>query len=123
VDTEAMAQVVLNLLHNAVKYTGPDKRIELRARRAGRAVALEVKDNGPGIRPSDRKRIFERFYRSDDLLSRQTEGTGLGLAIAKRIVELHGGSIELDSKPGEGSTFRVLVPLDDGRNDPEGKET
>ncbi len=110
VDRDAMAQVVLNLLHNAVKYTGDEKRIRVRARRAGRNVAIEVEDNGPGVRPHDRKRIFERFYRADDLLSRRTEGTGLGLAIAKKIVELHGGRIELDSRVGEGSTFRVVLP-------------
>jgi signal transduction histidine kinase len=110
VDRDAMAQVVLNLLHNAVKYTGDDKRIRVRARRAGRNVAIEVQDNGPGVRPHDRKRIFDRYYRGDDLLSRTTEGTGLGLAIAKKIVELHGGRIELDSKVGEGSTFRVVLP-------------
>ena len=110
VDRDAMAQVVLNLLHNAVKYTGDDKRIRVRARKAGRNVAIEVEDNGPGVRPHDRKRIFDRFYRGDDLLSRRTEGTGLGLAIAKKIVELHGGRIELDSRLGEGSTFRVILP-------------
>ncbi len=110
VDREAMAQVVLNLLHNAVKYTGDEKRIRLRARRAGRNVAIEVEDNGSGIRPKDQKRIFERFYRGDDLLSRQTEGTGLGLAICKKIVEAHGGRIEVESRVGEGSTFRVLLP-------------
>ena len=111
VDKDAIAQVVLNLLHNAVKYTGDDKRIWLRARRAGRSVAIEVEDNGPGVRPHDRKRIFERFYRADDLLSRKTEGSGLGLAIAKKIVEAHGGRIELDTRLGEGSTFRLLLPL------------
>ena len=110
VDRDAMAQVVLNLLHNAVKYTGPDKRIRVRARRAGKGVAIEVEDNGPGVRPQDRKRIFERFYRADDLLSRSTEGTGLGLAISKKIVEAHGGRIELDSRMGEGSTFRIVLP-------------
>jgi signal transduction histidine kinase len=110
VDRDAMAQVVLNLLHNAVKYTGDDKRIRVRARKAGRNVAIEVEDNGPGVRPHDRKRIFERFYRGDDLLSRRSEGTGLGLAIAKKIVELHGGRIELESRLGEGSTFRVILP-------------
>jgi signal transduction histidine kinase len=110
VDRDAMAQVVLNLLHNAVKYTGDDKRIRVRARKAGRHVAIEVQDNGPGVRPHDRKRIYERFYRGADLLSRRTEGTGLGLAIAKKIVELHGGKIELDSRLGEGSTFRVILP-------------
>jgi two-component system phosphate regulon sensor histidine kinase PhoR len=110
VDRDAMAQVVLNLLTNAVKYTGDEKRIRVRARRSGRNVAIEVEDNGPGVRPHDRKRIFDRFYRGDDLLSRRTEGTGLGLAIAKKIVELHGGRIELDSRMGEGSTFRVILP-------------
>ena len=111
VDRDAITQVVLNLLHNAVKYTGAVKKIRLRARQAGKAVAIEVVDNGPGVRPQDRKRIFERFYRADDLLSRRTEGTGLGLAISKRIVEAHGGKIELDSRLGEGSTFRVLLPV------------
>ena len=112
VDRDAMAQVVLNLLHNAVKYTGADKRIRLRARKVPRAVAIEVEDNGSGVRPHDRKKIFERFYRADDLLSRKTEGSGLGLAIAKRIVEAHGGRIELESHVGAGSIFRVLVPVD-----------
>ena len=112
VDQDAMAQAVLNLLHNAVKYTGADKHIRLRARRAGRDVAIEVQDNGPGVRPQDKKRIFEQFYRADDLLSRRTEGTGLGLAIAKRIVEWHGGKIELESREGVGSTFRVLLPAE-----------
>ena len=110
VDRDAMAQVVLNLLHNAVKYTGDEKRIRLRARRAGRSVAIEVEDNGPGVRQQDRKRIFERFYRADDLLSRKTEGTGLGLAISKKIVEAHGGRIEVDSRLGVGSTFRIVLP-------------
>jgi signal transduction histidine kinase len=110
VDPDAISQVVLNLLHNAVKYTGEDKRIRLRARRIARGVAIEVEDNGPGVRPQDRKRIFERFYRADDLLSRKTEGTGLGLAISRKIVELHGGRIELESRLGEGSTFRVVLP-------------
>jgi signal transduction histidine kinase len=110
-DRDAMAQVVLNLLHNAVKYTGDDKKIEVRALRyQGNKVAIEVQDNGPGIRPHERKRIFERFYRADDLLSRRTEGTGLGLAIAKRIVEWHHGTIEVDSREGHGSCFRVLLP-------------
>src|SRR5205823_3682045 len=94
-DRDAMAQVVLNLLHNAVKFTGPDKQIRLRARRRDGGVAIEVEDNGIGVREKDRKRIFERFYRSDDLLSRRTEGTGLGLAIAKRLVEAHGGKIDV----------------------------
>jgi signal transduction histidine kinase len=110
VDRDAMAQVVLNLLHNAVKFTGPDKHIRLRARRNGHGVAIEVEDNGIGVREKDRKRIFERFYRADDLLSRRTEGTGLGLAIAKRLVEAHGGRLDVESEPGNGSVFRVQLP-------------
>jgi len=112
VDRDAVAQVVLNLLHNAVKYTQePGRQIVLRAARAGSgSVAIEVKDNGPGVKPHDRKRIFERFYRADDYLARRTEGSGLGLAIAKKIVEGHGGKIELDTRVGHGSTFRVLLP-------------
>ena len=109
-DRDAMAQVVLNLLHNAVKFTGPDKQIRLRARRRDGGVAIEVEDNGIGVREKDRKRIFERFYRSDDLLSRRTEGTGLGLAIAKRLVEAHGGRIDVEARTGSGSVFRVQLP-------------
>jgi signal transduction histidine kinase len=110
VDRDAMAQVIFNLLHNAVKFTGPDKQIALRARRTDRGVAIQVEDNGMGIREKDRKRIFERFYRADDLLSRRTEGTGLGLAIAKRLVEAHGGRIDVEARPGGGSIFRVQLP-------------
>src|SRR5438552_8956391 len=110
VDRDAIAQVVLNLLHNAVKFTGPDKQIALRARRTDRGVSIEVEDNGIGIREKDRKRIFERFYRADDLLSRRTEGTGLGLAIAKRLVEAHGGRIDVEARTGSGSVFRVQLP-------------
>jgi signal transduction histidine kinase len=109
-DRDAMSQVVLNLLHNAVKFTGPDKQIHLRARRRNGGVAIEVEDNGIGVREKDRKRIFERFYRADDLLSRRTEGTGLGLAIAKRLVEAHGGRIDVEARPGSGSVFRVQLP-------------
>jgi two-component system phosphate regulon sensor histidine kinase PhoR len=114
IDRDAMAQVVLNLLHNAVKYTPEEKQIVLRAKRIGGKVALEVEDNGPGVRSHDKKRIFERFYRVDDLLSRRTEGTGLGLAIAKRIVEWHGGKIDLETRLGVGSIFRVLLPAQEG---------
>ena len=110
-DRDAMAQVVLNLLHNAVKFTGPDKQIRLSARRRDGGVAIEVADNGIGVREKDRKRIFERFYRADDLLSRRTEGSGLGLAIAKRLVEAHGGHIDVESRPGSGSVFRVQLPV------------
>jgi signal transduction histidine kinase len=110
VDREAVAGALLNLLQNAFKYTGEDKRIVLGASRDGRGVALSVTDNGPGIAPRDRKRIFERFYRVDNLLTRKTEGSGLGLAIAKRIVDAHGGRISLTSELGKGSCFTIHLP-------------
>lgn len=109
-DAGALDQVVLNLLENAVKYTPLEKRIELRLLAARRKVMLEVHDNGIGISRSDLKRIFERFYRADDLLARKTEGTGLGLSIARRIVEAHGGRLRVESVLGKGSTFTVELP-------------
>jgi signal transduction histidine kinase len=122
VDVEAMIGVMVNLLQNAFKYSGNDKCITIRTRDDAHWAALEVEDNGIGIARSDRKRIFERFYRADDLLSRRTEGTGLGLAIAKRIVEAHGGKISVESELGRGSRFIVLLPParnsdDDGDDD------
>ncbi|MCA2977563.1 MAG: two-component sensor histidine kinase [Myxococcaceae bacterium] len=110
-DKDALAGAVLNLLQNAFKYTEADKRITLRAKQAGPEVVLEVEDNGVGVPRREQRRIFDRFYRVDSLLTRQTEGTGLGLSIAQRIVEAHGGRISLDSAPGKGSTFRVHLPL------------
>ena len=107
VDREAMAGALLNLLQNAAKYGGTPNRISVRARAEGSGVAVEVEDNGEGIPSRDRKRIFERFYRVDDLLTRKTEGSGLGLAIAKRIVEAHGGRITLRSELGHGSCFTI----------------
>ena len=94
----------------AVKYTEPEKRIEVRVRKAGASVLVDVQDNGFGIAPKDQRRVFERFYRSDDLLARQTEGTGLGLSIARRIVEAHHGRLTLKSEVGRGSVFTVSLP-------------
>jgi two-component system phosphate regulon sensor histidine kinase PhoR len=110
VDRDAMAGALLNLLQNAYKYSGQDRRITVRARTEPKAVAIDVEDNGVGISPRDRKRIFDRFYRVDNLLTRKTEGSGLGLAIAKRIVEAHGGSIAVQSELGKGSTFTIRLP-------------
>jgi two-component system, OmpR family, phosphate regulon sensor histidine kinase PhoR len=112
VDRDAIAGALLNLLQNAYKYSGADKRIHLAARLEGhRWVGLSVQDHGVGIAPRDRKRIFERFYRVDNLLTRRTEGSGLGLAIAKRIVEAHGGRISVHSEVGQGSRFTIHLPV------------
>ncbi|MDC0713871.1 ATP-binding protein [Stigmatella sp. ncwal1] len=110
VDRHAVAGALLNLLQNAYKYSGQDKHIALSVRADRRWVALSVEDNGVGIAPRDRQRIFERFYRVDNLLTRKTEGSGLGLAITKRIIEAHGGRISVQSKLGKGSQFTIQLP-------------
>ncbi len=110
VDCEALAGALLNLVQNAFKYSGEHKRIRVRARRERRGVAIDVQDNGPGIAPRERKRVFERFYRVDDLLTRKTEGSGLGLSIAQRIAEAHGGNLTLHSELGVGSCFTLHLP-------------
>ncbi|MFC7680622.1 sensor histidine kinase [Paenibacillus sp. GCM10028914] len=110
-DPDKFKQVILNLFHNAVQHTDPEKgRIDISlSTRAGQAI-LTVKDNGPGIPADHLPHLFERFYRSDTSRSRKYGGSGLGLSITQSIVEAHGGTIEVDSKPHEGSTFRVAVP-------------
>ena len=111
-DRHAIVDALGNLLSNAFKYGGNPAVVEVRARLDGRNVAFEVKDNGAGIPRHEHARIFQKFYRIDDRLARVREGSGLGLAIVKHVARAHGGSILLDSAPGQGSTFRLLLPLD-----------
>jgi len=110
-DHDAMVTVLVNLLDNAYKYSLDDKRIELRAFAENGSVCFCVSDNGVGISRRDAKRIFKRFYQIDRSLARRAEGCGLGLSIAKFIVDAHKGSISVNSKPGEGSTFTVKLPI------------
>lgn len=109
VDEDAMVDAIVNLLSNAYKYGGEPRKIEVGAAAVGREVRIWVRDNGPGIPFTEHKRIFEKFYRVDDRLSREREGSGLGLAIVEHIVRAHGGRVELDSAPGRGSTFRIVL--------------
>ena len=110
-DREALAQVFANLLDNALKYTGEEKRIALRARKDGAMLAFTVEDNGIGIAQQQRGEIFEPFHQVDQRLSRTREGAGLGLAIVRRIVKAHGGEITVAGEPGKGSIFTVKIPL------------
>jgi len=108
-DRDAMVTVLVNLLDNACKYSKDDKRIELKVFRDDGWVCFLVRDNGIGMSRRAVRRIFERFYQVDRSLSRRAEGCGLGLSIAKFIVDAHKGSISVDSKVGEGSTFTVRL--------------
>jgi signal transduction histidine kinase len=114
-DARKLKQVVVNLLSNAVKFTptGGSVRVEAqRLEKDGQALAeLRVSDTGVGIPPEDQALVFEEFSQAGGDYLRKAEGTGLGLALARRFVELHGGSIRVDSRPGEGTTFTVLLPL------------
>src|SRR4051794_17947176 len=110
VDRDRIRQVLVNLLTNAHEYSPRGASIEVTARRQGAAVEMAVSDNGPGMAEDQLEHIFERFTRGDAGLTQHVGGTGLGLAISKSLVELHGGTIEADSAPGRGSTFRVRLP-------------
>ncbi|HLY32969.1 MAG TPA: ATP-binding protein [Jatrophihabitantaceae bacterium] len=105
-DRMKIRQVVVNLLANAVRFTPPGGRIEVRAFARANRVHVEVDDTGPGVAPADRDRIFEEYGQAEGA----DGGTGLGLTLAKRFVELHGGSIWMQNRPGGGSSFRFWVP-------------
>ena len=110
-DSTKLGSVFYNLTDNAIKYTpeGGEVRVSLAAR--GKQVIFTVLDNGIGIPPEEQAHVFDRFYRVDKARSRATGGTGLGLSIVRQMVQLHGGTIELSSAPGEGSTFTVTLPM------------
>jgi len=110
-DPDAFAEAVANLLSNAFKYTdSKSRRIELTLGPQRGRVVLAVEDNGPGIPPRERRKIFEQFYRAGDLLTRDVEGTGLGLSITRNIVRAHGGRILVEDSPLGGSRFVVVLP-------------
>ena len=109
-DEEAVRQILDNLIDNAIKYTPDGGRVRVALRDEGPVLALEVADTGIGIPRDDLPRIFERFYRVDKARSRALGGTGLGLAIVKHLVGALGGRVDVESRPGAGSTFTVRLP-------------
>jgi signal transduction histidine kinase len=111
VDAQRFAQVVDNLVSNAVKYTPAGGRVAVTLAGFDDHVELAVEDTGIGIDPADRDRLFTRFFRTRDAEERSIQGIGLGLSITKKIVETHGGRIDVESSD-QGSTFRVWLPLD-----------
>jgi two-component system phosphate regulon sensor histidine kinase PhoR len=110
-DRGALVDALLNLLTNAHKYSPTDKPICLRAFRDRQGVHIAVEDEGIGIARSEHHRVFEKFYRSDDRLSRSIEGSGLGLSIVKHVAHAHGGKITLRSLVGHGSVFTLTLPF------------
>ena len=109
-DERRLAQVLLNLVGNAIKFTDKGE-VAIRATAENGSFTVAVRDTGPGISPSDQGKIFEEFQQADNSTTKTKGGTGLGLAIAKRIIEMHGGNISVESTLGAGSTFTVKLPV------------
>jgi signal transduction histidine kinase len=111
-DPDRLTQALVNLADNAVRHTPEGGLIEFGARIAGGEACLWVRDEGAGIPLEDQERVFQRFARGRDRRTRETEGSGLGLAIVAAIARAHGGRVELASRPGEGSTFTLIIPAE-----------
>jgi len=110
-DELRLRELLLNLVENAVKYSHPGGKVEVALLNDGQHARLSVTDQGIGIAPADHKRIFDRFFRTDDARAHTKKGTGLGLAICAWIAEAHKGRVEVNSDIGQGSTFTVILPL------------
>ncbi len=113
-DADALEQAVLNLLSNAMKYSGESRTIGLSVERAGREALIRVTDHGLGIAPEYQSRIFEQYYRAPTRENELVPGAGVGLALVAHIVKAHGGRVELESAPGRGSTFQIRLPIEEG---------
>jgi signal transduction histidine kinase len=108
-DERKLTQVLLNLVGNAIKFTDQGK-VAITASASDGCITVVVRDSGPGIAESDQARIFEEFQQADSSIARNKGGTGLGLTISKRIIELHGGRMWVESAPGSGATFSFTIP-------------
>jgi signal transduction histidine kinase len=109
-DDRRIRQVVFNLVSNAIKFTPADGRVDVSARLKDGAVEIAVADTGPGIPAEDREAIFQEFEQS--AAGKEAEGTGLGLPLSRKLVQLHGGRLWVESEVGRGSTFRFTLPLE-----------
>ena len=110
-DRAAISQAITNLIDNAIKYSGDSRNIFVRTFAEHPCLMIEIKDFGIGIRKEEINKVFERFYRGGDELTRTIKGSGLGLTLVKKIVEVHNGNIDVESKPGKGSTFSIRLPV------------
>jgi signal transduction histidine kinase len=121
-DGPSLQSAVQNLVGNAVKYAGTDRWVRVRVATGGtagrREVLVAVEDHGPGLDAEEARQVFEPFFRGKDAVANQIQGSGLGLSLVRRIVEAHGGRVELASRPGHGSTFTICLPADPTRLSP-----
>jgi two-component system phosphate regulon sensor histidine kinase PhoR len=114
-DEDLLSQVWMNLIHNSIKFTPQGGRVCVGLQRLGDRIEFKIRDSGPGISEEDQERVFERFFKADRSRTSSNGGSGLGLAIARKIVEMHKGTIELESKLGEGTSFTIALPPDQNR--------
>jgi signal transduction histidine kinase len=114
VDREAISRSLLNLVNNALKYSQDNRYIAVSLFRDNGSVKLQVLDHGMGIPQGEQEKIFEKFYRVGDPLVHNTKGSGLGLSLVRHIVQAHGGTVGVNSTPGEGSKFTIALPLNGG---------
>ncbi len=112
IDREAIARSLLNLVNNAIKYSSDDRYLAVNLKRSNGSVKLEVVDHGIGIPRDEQPKIFEKFYRVCDPLVHNTKGSGLGLCLVKHIAHAHGGQVSVESTPGKGSKFSLLIPVE-----------
>jgi two-component system OmpR family sensor kinase len=111
VDAGAIRQALVNLLDNAIKFSPPGASVEISLTATATDWRIAISDNGSGIPAAEHARIFERFHRLGSELRRETQGTGIGLSLVKAVAEAHGGKVVLESAPGAGSTFTLILPL------------
>jgi signal transduction histidine kinase len=110
VDRDALAQVLVNLLSNAEKYSGERRTIEVRVETKDESISIKVLDRGPGVPRGSEERIFEQFYRAHDSLASGVQGSGLGLTLARQIARAHGGDVTWEARDGGGSCFTITLP-------------
>lgn len=111
-DREAFVETVINLIDNAMKYSAEEKRIEISCRKDKGVGHITVKDHGVGIRKTDQKHIFDKFYRVPSGNLAKSRGTGLGLSLVKQLMDAQHGTVSVDSELGKGSTFTLTFPLE-----------
>jgi len=109
-DGRGLTQVLINLVGNAIKFTDAGE-VVIKAEANNGAFHVSVRDTGPGISAADQAKLFQEFQQADNAITKKKGGTGLGLAISKRIIEMHGGRIWVESQPGHGSTFTFTLPV------------